>query len=135
MNMSDDITLPREVVEQTLQTLKNSALWSRAYHGSREVGAAIHALETALAEPSDDIVGLRQEIERLREENERLREQNERFAALICEYAAEEAPDALRQVVADRDALEAEVEQLREALQDIEDYACEGLRWSARGTH
>lgn len=64
------------------------------------------------------------EIERLQAEIERLREDNEQFAALVGQYAAEQAPDALRMVVKDRDALQAENEKLREALQAALDGGC-----------
>ena len=33
----------------------------------------------------------------------RLHAENERFAALVCDYAAEEAPDAIRKIAVDRD--------------------------------
>lgn len=59
----DNITLPKEVIEQLLKTLKNSAHWSRLYFGSREVGDAIQDLEFALAaeQPKPEPVGVMQE--------------------------------------------------------------------------
>jgi hypothetical protein len=61
--MNDNITLPKEVIEQLLKTLKNSAHWSRLYFGSREVGDAIQNLEFALAaeQPKPEPVGVMQE--------------------------------------------------------------------------
>lgn len=58
--MSDNITLPKEVIEQLLKTLKNSAHWSRLYYGSREVGDAIQDLEFALAaeQPKQEFLAL-----------------------------------------------------------------------------
>ena len=76
------------------------------------------------AEKDREILALKEErrkdmaeIYSLRESEESLREKNQQFAALVGEYAAEQAPDALRKVVADRDALQAENEKLRKALQ------------------
>ena len=41
----------------------------------------------------------------------RLHAENERFAALVCDYAAEEAPDALRTLAADRDRWHTKAQQ------------------------
>ena len=78
------------------------------------------------AEKDREILALKEErrkdmaeIHSLRESEESLREENEQFAALIGEYAAEQAPDALRKVVADRDALQTENEKLREQLPNV----------------
>lgn len=61
--------IDREAMKLALKTLKSSANWCRLYYGSREVGDAIHALETALAAP-DEAEQLRAEIERLTAELE-----------------------------------------------------------------
>ncbi|MFN9977939.1 MAG: hypothetical protein ACK58T_49335 [Phycisphaerae bacterium] len=75
------------------------------------------------AEKDREILALKEERRKdmaeicsLRESEESLREKNEQFAALIGEYAAEQAPDALRKVVADRDALQTENKRLLGAL-------------------
>lgn len=72
------------------------------------------------AEKDREILALKEERRKdmaeicsLRESEESLREKNEQFAALTGECAAEQAPDALRKVVADRDALQTENERLR----------------------
>ena len=56
----------------------------------------------------------------------RLHAENKRFAALVCDYAAEEAPDAIRKIAVDRDRwhtkaqrAEAQRDALLEALRDI----------------
>jgi hypothetical protein len=58
----------------------------------------------------------------------RLHAENERFAALVCDYAAEEAPDAIRKIAVDRDRwhtkaqqAEAQRDALLEALKDVMD--------------
>ena len=58
----------------------------------------------------------------------RLSAENERFAALVCDYAAEEAPDAIRKIAVDRDRwhtkaqqAEAQRDALLEALKEADD--------------
>ena len=62
--MSDNITLPREVVQGALEALvyaDSETRWDSCY------AEAITALRAALAAPSEDIETLRRENERLRE--------------------------------------------------------------------
>ena len=59
----------------------------------------------------------------------RLSAENKRFAALVCDYAAEEAPDAIRKIAVDRDRwhtkaqqAEAQRDALLEALKLIVEF-------------
>ena len=61
----------------------------------------------------------------------RLHEENKRLAALVCDYAAEEAPDALRKVAADRDRWHTKAQQA-EAQRDALLEALKELLWALR---
>lgn len=61
----------------------------------------------------------------------RLSAENKRFAALVCDYAAEEAPDAIRKIAVDRDRwhtkaqqAEAQRDALLEVLKKAEENGC-----------
>ena len=89
------------------------------------------------AEKDREILALKEERRKdmaeicsLRESEESLREKNEQFAALVGECAAEQAPDALRMVVADRDALQTENERLRELLVRFSEFTLDVVKLS-----
>ena len=57
--MSDNITLPREVVEAVLRIVERNRDWSEV----RQSGDYAAILRTALAAPSEDIEALRRDAE------------------------------------------------------------------------
>ena len=133
--MSDQITLPREVLQLALEAL----LWSYEYKkfGPKQL-EAMQALRTALAAPQPDALALAErlasgrlaiieqltdEVEALRRDAERLTADNERLQGLMNSAGLVRAQNEHNALRGDNERLTADNERLKLLMQEARDLA------------